>query len=375
MAMELHVFFSGELPSKAALARAMKELGFPLALTSTAGSLEQQKGFMPMRLKREKTGVEFDVFNGRDNIEEIANGRDIDASFNRTGSLRWGGSESEMLCALCAAAALAQLTNGVVLGEDDESPLSPDEAIGVARQHLEATKPKDKEPGTRPSDIKRYLKPLLKQRADLVLMGRLLVIRPVRHLLRGALFDRTSDKYTFRIWWYVQALYDPYSSIGYGDYISTRTCAVWQPRFEPLLMDALANDVFARAGQITTLGDFADALANSTRLVDFTYARVKALVLAGERDLAVDCVRERPKRDPDNDYWRSWAEEQRKFLARDIKDVCVECHAQEAETVKAMKLEALWEPSPFPVELPAHERAEKSAEPDFPMTPWISAPY
>ena len=53
----------------------------------------------------------------------------------------------------------------------------------------------DKRPGTRPSDIKRYLKPLLQQRSDLVLVGRRLIIRPVRHLLRGAFLDRTSDKY------------------------------------------------------------------------------------------------------------------------------------------------------------------------------------
>ena len=86
MAMELHVFFSGELPSKAALARAMKELGFPLALTSTAGSLEQQKGFMPMRLKREEAGVEFAVFEGREEIEAIRPDLGIDPGFDRIGT-------------------------------------------------------------------------------------------------------------------------------------------------------------------------------------------------------------------------------------------------------------------------------------------------
>ena len=61
-------------------------------------------------------------------------------------------------------------------------------------------KPEDaKHPGTRPADLKRYLKPLLKQRSDLVLIGRLLLIRPVRHIVRGVFFDRTSDKYQFEI--------------------------------------------------------------------------------------------------------------------------------------------------------------------------------
>jgi hypothetical protein len=49
-------------------------------------------------------------------------------------------------------------------------------------------------------------------------------------------------------------------------------------------------------------------------------------------------------------------------------------HAQEAETVKALKLERIWEPSPFPVELPAAERMSRSADPAFSTTPWIAPP-
>jgi hypothetical protein len=48
-------------------------------------------------------------------------------------------------------------------------------------------------------------------------------------------------------------------------------------------------------------------------------------------------------------------------------------HKREAATVKALKLERIWEPSPFPVELPASERS-KSAEPPFLPTPWIPSP-
>ena len=32
MAVELHVMFAGKLPTKAALTRAMKELGFPVSI-------------------------------------------------------------------------------------------------------------------------------------------------------------------------------------------------------------------------------------------------------------------------------------------------------------------------------------------------------
>jgi len=53
--------------------------------------------------------------------------------------------------------------------------------------------------------------------------------------------------------------------------------------------------------------------------------------------------------------------------------VCAEFHATEAETIKELKLEHIWEPSPFPVELPVAQR-RNAAEPFFPTTPWISRP-
>ena len=71
-------------------------------------------------------------------------------------------------------------------------------------------KPEDvKRPGARPADLKRYLKPLLKQRSDLVLIGRLLlVIRPVRHIVKARVFARTSDKYKFQIVRFIRPLFE-----------------------------------------------------------------------------------------------------------------------------------------------------------------------
>ena len=37
MSMETHVFFRGKLPTKSALSRAMKELGFPFSITPSTG--------------------------------------------------------------------------------------------------------------------------------------------------------------------------------------------------------------------------------------------------------------------------------------------------------------------------------------------------
>src|SRR5260370_17508419 len=90
MAMETHVFFRGKLPSKAALQRAMKELGFPFAIKPATGSLEQQSGFMPMLLRREGPGVGFDVYNHHFLVEGFS-GVGGDQSFERRASFRSGG--------------------------------------------------------------------------------------------------------------------------------------------------------------------------------------------------------------------------------------------------------------------------------------------
>ena len=66
MSIEIHVLFHGKLPSKAALTRCFKELGFPLRFAPGSGSLEQHKGYLPMRLRGEESGVEFDTYDGRE---------------------------------------------------------------------------------------------------------------------------------------------------------------------------------------------------------------------------------------------------------------------------------------------------------------------
>ena len=143
MSMETHVFFRGQLPTKAVLSRAMKELGFPFSITPSTGSLERQSGFMPMKRRGEETGVEFDVYNDHSSVEEFAD-VGVDAGFERRASLRWDGDFQEAVAGMSAAAALAKLMNGVVFDESEDKLLSADDAIAVARKNLqELVKPED----------------------------------------------------------------------------------------------------------------------------------------------------------------------------------------------------------------------------------------
>ena len=194
---------------------------------------------------------------------------------------------------MSAAAALAKLMNGVVFDEAEDRLLSVDDAIAVARKNLqELVKPEDaKRPGTRPADLKRYLKPLLKRRSDLVLIGRLLIIRPVRHIVRGAFFERTGDKYKFQVVRYIR----PRFELGESSFFHAETdfglCRVWDPDFSALLFDALDEDIFSQVAGIRKLDHFDHDLGNGDQgFIARFEATVAALLLSGHRGRADELI-------------------------------------------------------------------------------------
>jgi hypothetical protein len=374
MSMETHVFFRGKLPTKAALSRTMKELGFPFSIMPSTGSLERQSGFMPMNRRGEETGVEFDVYNDHSSVEEFAD-VGVDAGFERRASLRWGGDFQEAVAGMSAAAALAKLMNGVVFDEAEDRLLSVDDAIAVARKNLqELIKPEEvKHPGTRPADLKRYLKPLLKQRSDLVLIGRLLLIRPVRHIVRGVFFDRTSDKYLFQLHVIVRLLVEPGERKFLRGEIDIDDCRVWDPEFPALLFHVLEQDVFSRLANVRSLADVDRELGNEWKIADFG-ATVTALLLAGQRERASELIDRCEAQTRDNEYWQTWMRHQRALLDQDAASLGAEFRSEEEKIARVHRLGDAWEPSPFPIEVPEAERAQRCDEPPFPARPWIAPP-
>jgi hypothetical protein len=373
MSMETHVFFRGKLPTKAELSRTMKELGFPFSITPSTGSLEQQSGFISMKLRREETGVEFDVYSDHAAVEEFAD-VGVDAGFERRASLRWGGDFQEAVAGMSAAAALAKLMNGVVFDEAEDKLLSAADAIALARKNLqELVKPEDvRHPGTRPADLKRYLEPLLKQRSDLVLIGRLLVIRPVRHIIRGVFFDRTSDKYLFKLYVIVRLLLEPGDREFLRGEIKLDHCRVWDPEFPALLFHVLDQDVFSKLANLRRLADV-DRGHVEWGIADFT-AMVEALILAGRRERASELIDSSEAQPGNEERWQTWVRNQRSLLDQDAASLGAAFRLQEEKVAKVHRLGDAWEPSPFPIEVPEAERAQKCDEPSFPAQPWIAPP-
>jgi hypothetical protein len=240
----------------------------------------------------------------------------------------------------------------------------------------ELVKPEDaKHSGTRPADLKRYLRPLLKQRSDLVLIGRLLIIRPVRHIVRGVFFDRTSDKYQFRLRLIVRLLVEPGDNVFLGGEIDTDQCRVWEPEFLALLFHVLEQDVFSELANVRSLADVDRdlGLGREQKIAGFG-TTVRALILAGRRERASELM-DRFEAQPGNkESQQTWARHQRAFLDRDAASLGIEARSWEAKVAKVYRLGAVWEPSPFPIEVPQAEREHRCDDPPFPARPWIAPP-
>jgi hypothetical protein len=363
MGQRLYVLFDGKLPSKAALTRCFRELGFPLAFERGSSALEDFPGAVAMRLRGEETRVNF-YENG--DFDELKSEEGFEARFTRCVVFSFFADPLASAIAICLATALAKLMNGAIFHSDEDGVVPLERAITWARHEIESTRQKVLRPTTRQRDIRRYLKSLLKQRSDLALVGRSLLIRPVRHMLRYAYFEPTSDRYAFNV---LRRCVPMYRGSGMRDHVDHLKFEVWQPHFEPMLVDSLARDVFDQIGTITTLFDLAAVQSDGRG----TFPRITSLILAGEQDCALAIVEEIERTDAIERRGKHAAREHWERASKDIAATCAECHAQEARTVKAMKLERLWEPSPFPVELPAGKRARVS-EPVFTTMPWPEQP-
>jgi hypothetical protein len=386
MGQTVYVLFDGELPSKAALARCFEELGFPLAFERDTSPLDAFPVQILMRLRGEETGVSFLHYTDLDGFRAEEG---FEARFTRVAAFRFFADELASAIAICLGTAIAKLTDGAVFHSSERGAVPLERALGWARQQLESTERTEvARPTTRRQDLRPYLRSLLKQRSDLALSGRSLLIRPVRHVLRYAYFEPTFDRYVVRVLRKCVPLFTRRGSTRHVvDHVGFE---IWQPYFESMLIDSLACDVFDEIGAITTLSDLAAVQRDGFDALP----RITSLVLAGEQGRALALVEEVERTAQVDGRAKHPAREHWERMSKDIAAACAECHEQEARSVEAMKLHRYWEPSPFPVEARssfrkfllaggagAHARrlfAEKCAadvsEPAFTGTPWPERP-
>jgi len=211
---------------------------------------------------------------------------------------------------------------------------------------------------------------LLEIRSDLALVDQLLVIRPVRHLVRGALLRCTTERSepVLRVYLYIKPLYQPeYLDLAILQNQPVLRSQIEAPDFEPILFDRLAEDVFAHVGKIATSEDFLGRVKAKPHWPETLF---ESILLSGGVAPARDYLAQF-ENDAVVPYW---VNERRQLLETQGSGIFAHYRAEEANTAKKLKIAHIWEPSPFPSELRKDDRETTSGDPVFVSTPWLEYP-
>jgi hypothetical protein len=219
--------------------------------------------------------------------------------------------------------------------------------------------------------IKRLVQPLLERNPELVLDGQWLYFRPVRHLLRTLLFDRTGQADLFEPRWAAMILFDPSDiiDIKYGRRLSPggrlrgELGNLWywdDPRMPEVLFDVIENEALPAMRSIETIDDFVEYTSfpdrfRNAELPAFPYLTVPIDVARGDLKSAratCDVWRDRLSRfSPEDPTVVNLNTLGPLLAANDVPALVNQLHAWEEYTVRQLKLEKIWERTPFPIEL------------------------
>jgi len=220
--------------------------------------------------------------------------------------------------------------------------------------------------------VKRMVRPLLERNSDLALVGHWIHVKPVRHHARAILVDRTSKANRFSPRWAVIHLFEVRRSftLNWGqhliDPIPGRS-GIWWPLDAPGIGEGLCEAIEKQAlPWLRMMSTFELYLAfisqneNRPHLYDKGDSEVIAHVACGyigaarkicEQQIGRWSTDEPHHDDDDRAHFRRLRELYSLVMKDDRAGLARLLHSWEAETVKNFKIEHLWEPTPFPLEL------------------------
>jgi hypothetical protein len=219
---------------------------------------------------------------------------------------------------------------------------------------------------TTAAEVRTLVAPIVARHDDLVLIKRRLIIKPVRHLLRFVNIDRTGDKDGVNPFWNIDNLARPDGGLGLGigsswfpnvGYYFSKS----QPDLAERLRAGIEDFALPTLRPVLTIADFNryandGTVANAARLRELPLIKIYVDIALGDLDSAADICRRYVGHEA---HWRKagYADDMdtlevlRPLLrARDKKALAGLLHQWELAAVKLLKLESLWEPSPFPIE-------------------------
>ena len=218
------------------------------------------------------------------------------------------------------------------------------------------------------AQVRKVAAPLLRNNPDLALVGRFVVLKPVTHILRFVMLDNTSGKDAFRPRWAVAPLFyfDAMVNLRWGEMLYGGESRLWLATADGIDLALLAKceDValpILRA--IKTVDDFA-AFASKppawvTPLHEFPALKIYVDAARGDRAAAMaQCAYF-----ANDNATRRYAQHKMQadldvirnrlcplILAGDIAGIAAFLHEMELAAVRRLKLEKVWQRTPFPIE-------------------------
>jgi hypothetical protein len=216
------------------------------------------------------------------------------------------------------------------------------------------------------TQVKRLVQPLLDRHADLELVGRWIFVKPVRHFARGVIIDRTRDPAEFRPKWAVVHLFEVRRSfsLDWGEELDhdSRRWRLNDPGTSRALLDKIEQRALPPLRTMKSLDDYLAFVSDHFfrhQLFDWPDAKIIVDVALGDLDAArrtcEDHLQKWPLDNPAHDE-----DSRQKF--RRLHELCARLradnrpglaqllHEWEARTVRNLKIEHLWQPTPFPLE-------------------------
>lgn len=219
---------------------------------------------------------------------------------------------------------------------------------------------------TTEAEVRQFVQPFLARNPDFVLSKRLLVLKPVEHIVRGIYVDRTGASQYFRPVWAINCLFYPQHlfTFTYGAEIYPRLPGLWELgelNLAENFADIAGELAAPRLRSFHTIEDlYGFAMSGNEHFGSLKNMNLKRLffeLARGDLDACEEiCRMELAK--PDGTYWHTYQEDVDRIkhviaplvLARDRAALAALLHGWEAIAVKKLKLEKFWQPTPFPLE-------------------------
>ena len=226
---------------------------------------------------------------------------------------------------------------------------------------------------TTAAQVKKLVQSLLDRHDDLVLAGRWIFVTPVHHFARAILIDATSNKDALSPRWAVVHLFEVrrFFKLNWGEFLNNEPSSrpgLWnihEPDIGSTLVKQIERHALPVLRNMKSLDDylaFVKQHKSRHQLLEWPTAKIIVDVALGNIDAAKAICR---------DNIQHWSTDQPHFDDDDraecarLRALCA-ClrtddraglaqllHEWEVHTVQNLKIEHLWQPTPFPLELQA----------------------